>query len=94
MWLNPQGTVDLVTFTEEILNGKLHFLYSAIHSYSSFKSKFSIKDFFIFCALSLVRLFPFQRPELDLGPANQTKSNQSNSVNFRTLGLMYDLETL
>ena len=24
---NPQKTADLVTFTEEILNGKLHFLY-------------------------------------------------------------------
>ena len=28
MWANPQETVDLVAFTEEILNGKLHFLYS------------------------------------------------------------------
>ena len=26
---NLQETADLVTFTEEILNGKLHFLYSA-----------------------------------------------------------------
>ena len=26
MWSNPQFPVDLVTFTEEILNGKLHFL--------------------------------------------------------------------
>ena len=26
MWPNPQETVDLVTFTEEILNGKLSFL--------------------------------------------------------------------
>ena len=25
MWPNPQFPVDLVTFTEEILNGKLHF---------------------------------------------------------------------
>ena len=29
MWPNRQETVDLVTFTEEILNGKLHFLCSA-----------------------------------------------------------------
>ena len=29
MWTNPQKTVDLVTYTEEILNGKLHFLRSA-----------------------------------------------------------------
>ena len=28
MKLNPQETADLVTFTEEILNGKLHFLCS------------------------------------------------------------------
>ena len=28
MWPNPQETVDLVTFTEEILNEKLHFLCS------------------------------------------------------------------
>ena len=28
MWTNPQETSDLVTFTEEILNGKLHFLRS------------------------------------------------------------------
>ena len=26
MWPNQQDTADLVTFTEEILNGKLHFL--------------------------------------------------------------------
>ena len=28
MWPNPQETADLVKFTEEILNGKLHFLCS------------------------------------------------------------------
>ena len=28
MWLNPQETADLVTFTEEILSGKYHFLCS------------------------------------------------------------------
>ena len=28
MWPNPQETSDLVAFTEEILNGKLHFLCS------------------------------------------------------------------
>ena len=25
MWPNPQFPADLVTFTEEVLNGKLHF---------------------------------------------------------------------
>ena len=28
---NPQETTDLVTFTEEILNGKLHLLCSVVH---------------------------------------------------------------
>ena len=28
MWPNPQGIEDVVTFTEEILYGKLHFLCS------------------------------------------------------------------
>ena len=28
MWPNPQFSADLVTFTEEILNGKFDFLYS------------------------------------------------------------------
>ena len=28
MWPNPQETADLVTFTEKILNGKLHVLCS------------------------------------------------------------------
>ena len=30
MWPNPQDTSDLVTFTEEIPNGKLHFLCCAL----------------------------------------------------------------
>ena len=30
MWPNPQETAYLVTFTEKIPNGKLHFLCSAI----------------------------------------------------------------
>ena len=34
MWPNPQETMDLVTFTEEILNGKLHFLCSDVFTVS------------------------------------------------------------
>ena len=30
MWSYPQESANLVTFTEEILNGKLHFLYSVV----------------------------------------------------------------
>ena len=28
MWQNPQESADFVTFTEKILTGKLHFLFS------------------------------------------------------------------
>ena len=28
MWPNPQETADMATLTEEILNGKLHFLWA------------------------------------------------------------------
>ena len=31
MWANPQFPADLVTFTEEILNGKLHFSCSVLY---------------------------------------------------------------
>ena len=31
MWPNPQETAELVTFTEEILNGNLHILCSVIY---------------------------------------------------------------
>ena len=34
MWPNPQGTSDLVTFTEEILNDKLHILCSVTVFYA------------------------------------------------------------
>ena len=37
MWSNPQETADLVTFTEEIFNGKLHYLCS-VH----LKTKFNV----------------------------------------------------
>ena len=33
MWPNPQETADLVTFTEEILCGKLHFLFTVANEW-------------------------------------------------------------
>ena len=42
MWLSLQETLDLVTFTEEILNGKLNFLcnvkFMTLSGYKSAKS--------------------------------------------------------
>ena len=40
MWPNAQETADLVTFTEEILHGKLRFLCSADKKDSFSNSKF------------------------------------------------------
>ena len=40
MWPNRQFPADLVTFTEEILNGKLHFLRSGIRL-DPFKTAFN-----------------------------------------------------
>ena len=37
MWPNSQETADLVTFTEEILSGKLHFLCSETKLLSHFR---------------------------------------------------------
>ena len=48
---NPQKTADLVTFTEEILIGKLHFLRSFLCSLGIIT-----KFHFVFCA---VRKFCF-----------------------------------
>ena len=50
MWPNPQVTADLVTFTEEIFNEKLHFLCSdsilshANHNYANNSSWFIKTD--------------------------------------------------
>ena len=60
MWQNPQFPADLVTFTEEIFNGKLYFLCNDVDSTQTYKYvlngsltaqniKFSMKDFFSKC---------------------------------------------
>ena len=50
MWPNRQETADLVTFTEEILNGKLHFLCSVrsnIFSLNEAKPELVISDLLV-----------------------------------------------
>ena len=54
MWPNPQETVDLVTFTEEILNGKLYCFYNDAvivamthivqNSFYAFKTQLEVQD--------------------------------------------------
>ena len=43
MWANPQETVDLVTFTEEMLNGKLPFC--AVVRTSTFTQDYKLEIF-------------------------------------------------
>ena len=47
MWSNPQETADLIAFTKEILNGKLHFLYSVC--YCEDYCQEDLKNLSIFC---------------------------------------------
>ena len=44
MWTNPQIPADLVTFTEEILNEKLHFLSSETLDWNV-SPKITLNDF-------------------------------------------------
>ena len=61
MWLNPQETADLVTFTEEILNEKRHFLCSERDRYY-----ISILVAVIFLKLKYVIWFRAKNGLLDL----------------------------
>ena len=56
MWPNPQETADLVTFTEEILKGKLHFLSSKYLSenYVDAEVKFKFPPFHTMTDKSLI----------------------------------------
>ena len=47
MWQNLQETVDLVTFTEEILNGKLHFLCSGVTFFHQNVKKLDVLHFLL-----------------------------------------------
>ena len=49
MWLNPEKTADLVTFTEETFNGEFHFLCSVNSEYTSEFIGCSQLSSFMFC---------------------------------------------
>ena len=55
MWPNPQKTADLVTFTEDILNGKLHFLCSVI-DLVTFTDEMLIEFQFVYIEGGIVKL--------------------------------------
>ena len=64
MWQNPQETVDLVTFTEEILNGKLHFFCAVILEQlpNTTFLKTLRYDYYLFYAADIF-LYPLKIPE-------------------------------
>ena len=56
MWPNPQKTVDLVTFTEEILHEKHRFLCSRFNSFKVIISNIGLLVYYVvlFCSWLLV----------------------------------------
>ena len=55
MWPNPQGTADLVTFTEEILNEKLHFCAVLPNIFHDVKN--IVETFFEYYQIFIMKLF-------------------------------------
>ena len=49
MWPDPQETADFVTFTEEIFNGKLHFMCSEFYSSKYYYVLKQALNFSMFC---------------------------------------------
>ena len=57
-WPNPQFPADLVTFTEEILNGKLHFLCSVTRLLNGWISDSPLKDISFKAVMIMPNLLP------------------------------------
>ena len=55
MWPNPEETSDLVTFTEEIFNGKLNFLCNV--RYLIFRDQISVRVYLLPCQKSMLQFF-------------------------------------
>ena len=56
MWPNPQFSADLVIFTEEILNVKLHFLCSVMIAFGIDPNVFIVLSIFLFYKAKCARL--------------------------------------
>ena len=66
MRLNPQKTADLVTFTEEILNGKLHFLCNDYSKISSLLAEDSLLEIHLLFHQFSISSFQFQKQPLEV----------------------------
>ena len=89
MWLNSQETADLVTFTEEILNGKLHFLCSVLYLLSSSrKSQKDRKKESIWMTAEKMRKGKRKIERKEIGDAKGRQTSVWNARNS-TLGEIY-----
>ena len=78
MWSNPQETADLVAFTEEILNGKLHFLCSGFLSHR------------LIC-LGFVFLVQFERTAAQKSCLKSARIRRFSGPHIPALGLNTDI---
>ena len=97
MWPNPKEIVDLVTFTEEILNGKLHFLcsgYFSLQTQNLCGSMFFIIKFLYFNRLQEVRtkskstwliILPDKTFEMTLNSKHRTEKLKTKDTETRKI---------
>ena len=94
MWPNPQETADFVTFTEEILNGKLHFLCSESYTNSEIQPeevcfKRRVYEVLSWCALTLTS--PHQHED---GNYLKTYHEKETYICFKLFILWYYTNTV
>ena len=96
MWPNPQETADLVTFTEEIVNGKLYFLCSVFFiAASDWTQIFAMKlqnnrNNFYSAFVSLSKPFKYVPPNKNMLNVSDTstRKRQEISLKFKITMLM------
>ena len=82
MWRNPQETAGLITFIEEILNGKLHFLRSVIA-----RGKEHKQDCFWFDSFNLFSTYIYVLDTLTIiGIIAQITLEFTNNYRYKTFG--------
>ena len=80
MWPNPQFPADLVTFTEESFNGKLHFLCSESSDVSNFIE--NDQKFAPYHLVVLYRIVPKSEKKSQIGTGTITHKGPMNTTNF------------
>ena len=93
MWPNPQETADLVTFTEEILNGKVHFLWKQIlemisqkWSFFKYQETFTKLSLFIFSSSIIYYICTFYLPNTQIHQENDCKADLHPVTTIKNVG--------